>query len=91
VAEKDLNSAKVASRFVYDRSFRPPKRVRTVFLSRKADADYPFVNETGILSRAHVRHVIVTATEHEIIQGIATPLLPISLVATRQSERKQPK
>lgn len=51
MAEKDLNGAKIASGLVDDRRLRASKRVRPVLLSRKADADYPLVYETGILSR----------------------------------------
>jgi hypothetical protein len=45
MAEKDLNGAEVASRFVGDGCVRAPKRVRPVILSGKADAGYLIVHE----------------------------------------------
>lgn len=58
------------------RCFRAPKRVRFVILSRKADADHPLVYEAGILPRAYVGHVVVSAREDEVVQRPAASLQP---------------
>ena len=76
MTEQDLHRAQVARRLVDDRGFGASKGVSTVILGLEADADDPLANEAGILPRAHVPHIVVTAWEDEIVQCAATALEP---------------
>lgn len=52
--------------------------MRPIILRREADANYPLMHETGVLSRAHVAHVVVAARKDEVVQGAASTLQPCS-------------
>lgn len=49
-----------------------------IVLRWKANANHPLMHQTGILSRADVGHVVVTAREDEVVQRAAAPLEPCS-------------
>lgn len=78
VAEQDLNGAEIACCFVDDRRLGAPERVRSVLLRLEADADHPLVHQAGVLARAHVRHVVVSARENVVVERAAAALQPSS-------------
>lgn len=76
MTKQDLNSAKVAGRAVYDRSLRPPQRMRAVVLLSQTDRRHPLIHETSILSSAEVGGVIDAARKGVIIDRSAASLQP---------------
>lgn len=81
MTDKELDGSEVTRGFVDDLSFRAPKRVRSVVLSRKADAGHGHVPEASISPRAHMSHLVVptgTRNRRELLTNVPTTRASLS-------------
>jgi hypothetical protein len=76
--QQDLYCAKVASCLVDERRLRASKRMRSAIPAPEADHGDPLVNQTRILSGAHVMGVIDTAGKRIFVDRSIAPLQQVS-------------
>lgn len=76
MTQQNLDCPNVAGGPIDHRGFCPPKRVRSVFGLPKTNCSHPFINQAGILARAHVSGVVDSAGKEIFDRGAAPSLQP---------------
>ena len=71
VPQQNLDRPDVACGPIDHCGFCPPKRMRSVFRLPKTNRSHPFINQAGILARAHVSGMINPAWEKVIARRTA--------------------
>lgn len=76
MAEQNLDRTQISSRAVDHGRFGAPHGVGAVVFPPQSDRGDPFIDEPGILPRAHRMAGTDTAWKHEIIDGATPPQQP---------------
>lgn len=76
MVQQNLGRTIVAGGSISHRGLRPTKRVRTIFGLPKPNCTHPFIDEAGILTRAHVSRMIDPAWEDVIASRAASSFQP---------------